>query len=262
MSVYAADELQFVKQAVESVLQQSFANYDFYILADGVVRDDVEQYLGSVNDERLHFRLRQQNVGLAKSLNELLGIVLPLKYTYIARMDADDVALPMRFEKQLLYLENHADIDCVGSWAIEIDANGNEYFRKQMPQTHDECRSFFKKRDCMIHPTVVFRNTYFEKAGLYPEDTYFGEDTMMWANGFANGCKFANLPEYLYLFRLNEQFFSRRRGWKHAKSIYQLRHRVNKLLHYGFTAELYAIMYAMAKMLPTKLLDIVYKTAR
>ena len=67
-----------------------------------------------------------------------------------------------------------------------------------MPITHEECLELFKKRDCMIHPTVMFRRSYFEKAGLYPEDTYFGEDTMMWAKGFKSGCKFANVPEYLF----------------------------------------------------------------
>lgn len=64
----------------------------------------------------------------------------------------------------------------------------------------------------MIHPTVMFRRSYFEKAGLYPEDTYFGEDTMMWAKGFKSGCKFANVPEYLFKFRLDSNFFERRRG--------------------------------------------------
>lgn len=60
----------------------------------------------------------------------------------------------------------------------------------------------------MIHPTVMFRRSYFEKAGLYPEDTYFGEDTKMWAKGFKAECKFANLPEYLLKFRLDSDFFN------------------------------------------------------
>ena len=114
----------------------------------------------------------------------------------------------------------------------------------------------------MIHPTVMFRRSYFEKAGLYPEDTYFGEDTIMWAQGFANGCQFANIPEYLYFFRLNKVFFERRRGIKHAKSILQLRRRVNKMLHYGFKADIYALLYALAKLMPEKILNIIYKTAR
>ena len=64
---------------------------------------------------------------------------------------------------------------------------------------------------------------------------------MMWAQGFAAGCKFANVPEYLFKFRLNDDFFNRRRGWKHAKVILTLRWKVNKMLNYPLKAYLYAI---------------------
>lgn len=120
----------------------------------------------------------------------------------------------------------------------------------------------FHKRDCMIHPTVMFRRAYIEKAGLYSLDTYFGEDTMMWAQGFAAGCVFGNVPEFLFRFRLDDNFFTRRRGWKHAKAIFLLRHKVNKMLHYGALADLWALMYATAKMMPTVILRFIYKNAR
>ena len=117
-----------------------------------------------------------------------------------------------------------------------------------MPVTNEECLEFFKIRDSMIHPTVMFRRSYFEKAGLYPENTYFGEDTMMWAKGFKAGCQFANLPEYLLKFRLDPNFFQRRRGWKHARSIFILRRQVNKMLGFGLREDCYALMYAIAKL--------------
>ena len=177
-------------------------------------------------------------------------------------MDADDISMPERFVKQIAFMNSHPDIDCLGTWAIEIDDDGKEYFRKKMPITHEECLELFKKRDCMIHPTVMFRRSYFEKAGLYPEDTYFGEDTMMWAKGFKSGCKFANVPEYLFKFRLDSNFFERRRGWKPAKSIYTLRHRVNRMLGFGWKEDCYALLYAMAKLMPKSILDIIYKTVR
>jgi hypothetical protein len=177
-------------------------------------------------------------------------------------MDADDISLPHRFQKQVDFLQEHSDIDCVGTWAIEITANGDEYFLKKMPETNEQCFNFFKKRDCLIHPTVMFRNKYFEKAGLYPTDTYFGEDTIMWAQGFKAGLKFANIQEYLFRFRVDEYFFNRRRGWKYAKSILSLRHRVNKMLNFGYEANMYALLYALAKLMPTSILDIIYKTIR
>ena len=214
------------------------------------------------SDERIRIYKRSENKGLAQSLNDLLNIVMPKGYEYIARMDADDISLPTRFERQISYMENYPQVECLGTWAIEITSNGDEYFRKQMPESHEECRQMFKKRDCMIHPTVMYRRSYIEKAGLYSLDTYFGEDTMMWAQGFAANCIFANVPEYLFKFRLDDNFFERRRGWKHAKGIFSLRHKVNKMLHYGVMADCWALAYAAAKMMPKSILNIIYKTAR
>ena len=262
MSLYKSDVLEYVSQAVDSILCQTFADFDYYILYDGYVQPDVDHYLSGISDKRVHIYRRKDNKGLAYSLNELLSVVLPLGYSYVARMDADDISLSMRFEKQLAYMTEHTECDILGTWAIEVNSDGSEFYRKQMPETHEGCRRLFMKRDCMIHPTIMFRRRYIEKAGMYSLDTYFGEDTMMWAQGFANGCKFANLPEYLFKFRLNDDFFNRRRGWKHAKGILTLRWRVNKMLHYPIQAYLYAIAYAVAKMMPTNILDFIYRKAR
>ena len=262
MSVYRNDKREYVSQAVESILRQSYAKFDLFIQYDGCVDKDVDAYLSGINDKKIHIFRRDENKGLAYSLNELLGVVMPLGYDYIARMDADDISEHERLEKQIDYLENHPDVDCVGTWAIEINSKGEEYFKKQMPETHEECLKLFKKRDCMIHPTVLFRRRYIEKSGLYALDTYFGEDTMMWAQGFKAGCRFANVPEYLFKFRIDEHFFERRRGWKHAKNIFLLRHRVNKMLGFGLKEDSWALAYASAKMMPKAILNLIYKTVR
>lgn len=262
MSLYRSDIVEYVRLAVNSILCQTYRNFEFHIQFDGFVQPDVDEFLSGIRDERIHIYRRNDNKGLAQSLNDLLSLVMPLKYEFIARMDADDISLPERFEKQLSYMDSHPEVDCLGTWAIEINSVGSEYYKKQMPETHDECNKQFMIRDCMIHPTVMFRRSYIEKAGYYSLDTYFGEDTMMWANGFANGCKFANVPEYLFKFRLDDNFFNRRRGWKHAKGILLLRWKVNKMLQYPLKAYLYAIAYAGAKMMPTKVLNMIYKTVR
>ena len=262
MSLYKNDRLEFVQLAVESILNQTYKDFDFYIQYDGPVRTDVDEYLSSLVDDRVKVQRRAENKGLAQSLNELLAIVMPTGYEYIARMDADDISGKNRFERQMAYFESHPELDCLGTWAVEITSSGEEYFRKQMPETNDACYELFKKRDCMIHPTVMFRRSYIEKAGAYATDTFFGEDTMMWAQGFAAGCKMGNVPEYLFRFRLDDNFFNRRRGWKYAKGIWQLRHRVNKMLSYGVSADMWAIAYACAKMMPKFILDVLYRNAR
>jgi glycosyltransferase involved in cell wall biosynthesis len=262
MSVYLKDSLPYVVSAVNSILEQTYVSFDFFIIEDGRLDPDVDAFLSGIGDERVILQKREQNRGLAKSMNELLDKILALKYEYIARMDADDISMPERFAKQFSFMEKHKQVDCVGTWAVEINEVGSIFYRKKMPESHSDCYKLFQKRDCLVHPTVLFRKRFFEKAGLYPEDTYYAEDTMMWANGFATGCIFANIPEYLYKFRLDKDFFKRRRGWKHAIAIYKLRRRVNKKLNYPMITNLYAIMYAVAKMMPTFILNIIYKVSR
>ena len=262
MSLYKNDRLEFVKLAVESILSQTYNDFDFYVQYDGPIRLEVDEFLSGLDDKRVKIQKRAENKGLAQSLNDLLSIVMPMDYKYIARMDADDISLPERFEKQIEYFEAHPELECLGTWAIEITSNGEEYYRKQMPESNEACLDLFRKRDPMIHPTVMFRKSYIEKAGVYALDTFFGEDTMMWAQGFAAGCKFGNVPEYLFKFRLDDNFFERRRGWKYAKGIWELRQRVNKMLGFGLSEDCWALAYAVAKMMPKFILNIIYKTAR
>ena len=88
---------------------------------------------------------------------------MPLDYEYIARMDADDISMPDRFEKQLAYMEAHPKIECLGTWAIEIKSDGSEYYRKQMPETHEGCRKPFMYSDFIIHHMMTSRKSYIEK---------------------------------------------------------------------------------------------------
>ena len=240
LSIYRKDNLSCVKESLDSLFTQTFSSTDIFLQLDGCIDNEVKGYLSNLPKTNIFIFERTQNKGLACSLNDLLRIVLPKGYQYVARMDADDISMPERFEKQIAYMEAHPNVDCLGTWAID----------------------FFRVRDCMIHPTVMFRRSYFEKAGLYPEDTYFGEDTMMWAKGFKAGCKFANLPEYLFKFRLDPDFFQRRRGWKHAKSIFTLRRQINEMLGFGLKEDGYALMYAIAKLMPTRILDFIYRKVR
>ena len=130
MSLYRNDTIEFVTLAVDSILNQSYTDFDLYIQYDGPVKDDVDLYLSGLEDNRVRIYKRAENKGLAQSLNDLLNIVMPLEYEYIARMDADDICDLCRFERQIKYLQEYPDIECLGTFAIEINSKGEEYYRK------------------------------------------------------------------------------------------------------------------------------------
>lgn len=265
MSLYKNDVMQCVRLAVESILGQSYKDFDFYIQYDGPIRPKVDEYLSGIADDRVKIQRRDENKGLAQSLNDLLSIVLPLGYEYIARMDADDIALLDRFEKQIAYLENHKDIDCLGGAINEINENGENRGKiTKYPCSPEDCRAFFAKRNPVAHPTVMFRRSFFEKAGWeYPMDFVRNEDTRLWHEGYKHGCVIANLPDVLLNFRMTDAMFTQRRNGKaFAKSQLELRKMINKDLQFGFMANVYAYAMYLLMISPSWLLKLAYRILR
>lgn len=223
MSLYINDRQGFVRESVESLLNQSYAAFDLYVICDGPVGEDVDEYIGSLTDDRLHVVKRERNLGLACSLNELLDVVLRKDYRYVARMDADDVCMPDRFLHQVGFMETHPQVDICGGHIEEMMENGDPRGVVEYPLDHAAMKRFFGRRNPLAHMSVLFRKSYFDKAGRYPTDTNKDEDTMFWLKGFLAGCVFANLDERLARVRVNDDFYRRRNGF--AKSWADLKNR-------------------------------------
>lgn len=265
MSVYINDVLRYVKLAVESILNQTYKDFDFYIQYDGPIRREVDEYLSSLSDKRIKIERRADNKGLAHSLNDLLSIVMPLGYEYIARMDADDISKLDRFEKQIAYLEAHEDIDCVGTAINEIDENGDDRNKVIIyPCNPCDAHRFFSKRNPVAHPTVMMRRSFFEKAGCYyPVAFVRNEDTMLWYKAYMGGAKITNLPDVLLNFRMTDAMFTQRRnGKKFAKSQLKMRKIINKNLEYGAIANVYAYAMYLLMISPSWVLKLAYRILR
>ena len=123
---------KYIKESIDSILKQTFTDFELLIMDDGSTDRTVER-IERYTDERIRLIRRKHN--FIRNLNEGLELALG---AYIARMDADDISMPERFVKQIAFMNSHPDIDCLGTWAIEIDDDGKEYFRKKMPITHEE----------------------------------------------------------------------------------------------------------------------------
>ncbi|SUB77216.1 glycosyltransferase [Porphyromonas macacae] len=231
MSIYKSDTLYATKQSIQSILEQTFSDFDFFIMYDGPIADDIDSFLSKLNDHRLKIYKRNQNKGLAFSLNELLSIILNNGYEFIARMDADDYSLPTRFEEQILFLQNNIEIDVCGSYIKEMKDLNQLLNIVKYPMNHIKCLKYIGYRNPLAHPVVMFRSSFFNKAGMYPTDTLRDEDTGLWLNGFLAGCKFANLPKVLLYMRISEDFFERRIGKEKSLADYEKRKEVIKKLH-------------------------------
>jgi len=260
MSVYQNDKLSYLEESVQSILNQSYNDFSYYIVTDGPVNSDIETYLASLNDSRVLYYKLAQNQGLANALNFLLEKVLNgSDYKFIARMDADDISAVNRLERQRYFLLNHSDISCIGSWYKEIDSTGRILSDRQLPVKHNDIKKFYYTRAPFAHGSVMYRRDLIETAGFYPTDTILMEDNVLWGKALESGLKFANLPEYLFMFRKDPNFYLRRSGIKYGWHYIKTRFKINRSLGLPVHSYLFTLVVGITKMLPSFLIRYVYK---
>ncbi|MFX1466035.1 MAG: glycosyltransferase family 2 protein [Promethearchaeota archaeon] len=195
MAVYNSEK--YVQEAVDSILKQTFKNFEFIIINDGST-DKTQEILESYNDPRIVLT-HQKHMGLTKSLNK--GIALA-KGKYIARQDADDISLPDRLKKQIEFLELHKDFALLGTAAQIIDIRGFYLKTIKYPTDHSSLRIAIKRSNHFWHGSVMFRRQSFFELGGYQEIFFTAQDYDLWLR-FVERFKVANLSDPLYKYRLN-----------------------------------------------------------
>lgn len=213
MCVCSSDRLEYLIQAVESVQHQSLASSLLIIHADGALPIGTEEYLRSVQNERLILLWGVERSGLAHGLNVIIEEVVRRFPTvkYIARMDADDIASLDRLAVQYEYMEEHQNIDVLGAWCIEFDDAGFEYLKK-MPGGAELPR-FSCYRSPLIHPTAFVRRRPFEAGHRYRVDLLKAQDYDLWSRLMCDGYGFENLQRPLLRYRVSPQMHQRRAGF-------------------------------------------------
>jgi glycosyltransferase involved in cell wall biosynthesis len=163
----------FLSEAVESILNQTFRDFEFIIIDDGST-DKTSEILSAYasRDPRIRI-LRHENKGRAASLN--IGIA-HAKSNYIARMDADDIALPHRFQQQIDFLEQHPEVGLLGGAVELIDKSGQVIGTVQSALQDSEIKSIMLHGNPMWHPAVVMRKSVVLAAGGYRKPLVDADD--------------------------------------------------------------------------------------
>jgi len=254
-----------IEKALNSVFHEQVLKPDQIVLVlDGPVGDSLYEFVllfqKSVECEMIIHPI-QKSKGFGNALNEGLNLCTG---EYIARMDSDDICLPNRFLDQMDYLLKNPSVDVVGSWVLEIDEN-DKITREvvEYPETHEQCLSSFMYRDPLAHPSVIFQKTFFDKAGKYPINSPLFEDTVMWYQGFVNGCVFSNIPTVCLKFRRSSDFYKKRRNIKALLGLFRYRIMlINPNLHYGFRGNFFAALYLIMHLIPAFIKKILYNKFR
>lgn len=260
MSIYAKESPKFLQQALESLKVQTLSAAEVVIVKDGIVGAELEAILAEYGAQ-----LPIKVVGYEK--NRGLGYALAFglqqcRYDWIARMDADDVAVNDRFEKQFSFLEEHPEIGLLGSATTEflqtIDeiSEGRQRF---LPLSHEDIVTFLKKRNAFNHMTVVFSKQAVLDAGNYMEAPGF-EDYDLWVRMILNGVRTANLPESLVYVRVGNDMIGRRIGFRYACNEFRFYKKLRQRRFLSFTEFVKIIgMRIPLRLLPKPILAQIYK---
>ena len=205
MSVY--NGRRFLRQAVDSVLAQTFPDFEFIIIDDGST-DATAVILGSFDDPRIVVLRNNVNIGLTSSLNCGFDAA---KGEFIARFDADDIALPERLEKQAAFLDANQEIGILGSCCRLIDAKGLVRGQAEAPLSDIAIRWRGLTGNPFFHPSVMIRRSLIERHGLRYDETFAtAQDYELWLR-LLEHTKGANLEDRLVSLRRHGDSVSRRR---------------------------------------------------
>lgn len=190
------NEEDCIKSTIESVLNQTFDDFEFIIINDASTdgtREILEDY--ARKDRRTTILVNEKNMGLTRSLNR--GIENS-KGEYIARIDAGDICHPSRFEKQVKFLDKNKNVYIVGSYHYWINKEGQIIGAYRFPATPEQTKkNLFGFTSIAAHPALMTRRELYEKMGLYSTLYQTSEEYELYARTIKNGRGIANIPEFL-----------------------------------------------------------------
>lgn len=199
MPVYNSEK--FLKESIESVLTQTFTDFEFIIIDDGSTDNSVE-IIKSYNDSRIRLIAHKENKIHMKRQNEGLDLA---NGKYVAIMHSDDISMPQRFQKQVDFLNNNPNIGIVGSYWKAFDA---EEYTVDVPQKPNELKALSVFHCPFGHPTVMLRKDFLTNNNLrYDENSHYAEDYDLWVRALKH-FEGANIPEVLLHYRIHKNSVS------------------------------------------------------
>ena len=215
LSLYQKENPFYLSQSLESVFHQTMRANEIVLVEDGPLTSELEAVVEKY--KRLYPEIKiiqlEKNSGLGTALNEGLK---HCSNDWVARMDTDDICKPIRFERQVHFIQLHPDCDFVGSWVDEFEEDVcNIISIRKVPETPEEIYDYCKGRCPVNHPTVMYRKKAVLAVGGYLTK-YFPEDYFLWIRMLMNGAKFYNIQESLLYFRYSPETIKKRGGWKYA----------------------------------------------
>jgi glycosyltransferase involved in cell wall biosynthesis len=213
----------YLRQSMESILNQSYSNFEFIIINDGS-QDQSRNIISSYNDPRIRLIDQPENLGYGLALNRGID---QAQGEYIARMDCDDISLPERLAKQIIFMDSHPEVGVCGGWIQYFE--GSDVIISQ-PTVDSEIKKEFLAFCCPLsHPTIMMRTSLIKMHHLYYDPAYQpAEDYDLWVRILPLTC-FANLAEILVMYRIHPNQVTSRKGVELSNAIQKIQERIKNM---------------------------------
>jgi glycosyltransferase involved in cell wall biosynthesis len=260
MTVYHKDSPAFFDNALRSIIDQALPPKEIVLVADGPLTTELDTIITSFKStypSLFNFIQLEKNMGMGYAMDTGLRAC---KFEYVARMDADDIAKPDRFFKQITYLTTNPETDIVGSHIEEFANEPGDLKRfRKVAVAHNDIVEFAKSRCPFNHMTVIYKRSKVLNAGSYWSKRIF-EDYHLWYQMIRAGYHFHNIPEPLVFARIGNNMAGRRRGL----SYFLMERDFFKLMKSdGFISTFHyykCLSYRMlTRILPLKATELIYK---
>ena len=226
MSIYK-EPIDWLRQSIDSIISQTYRNFEFIIICDNPSYIEgislLKEYQKS--DNRIQLMFNETNIGLTKSLNKGLQIA---KGKYIARMDADDIALPARFEKQTEFMETHPETIVLGTHLKLFGKRKGIHFNDSVKYDSESIKSQMVFENCIPHSSVFIRKRILDDNNIrYDEEYRSAQDYRLWEQLIHMG-NYNILRETLMMYRFSEQQISSQKKMGQRNNSLQVRYRLQK----------------------------------
>jgi glycosyltransferase involved in cell wall biosynthesis len=247
----------WVREAILSVLSQTAPDLEL-IVVDDASDDETPDLLGAIRDARLRIERLQTREGLTRSLNRALELA---RAPLLARLDADDQALPERFERQRAFLDAHPQVGLLGTGAREVDASGRPVAVVRPPADDADIRRALICRNPFVHSSVMARRAIVQGAGGYDPSFPVAQDYDLWMR-LSGLTRLANLPEPLVIRRLLSGRVSEAREAERLRAEARVRWRAVRSGAYPAWCAVYAVRPVLALALPRFVRQVLRESAR
>lgn len=197
---------EYLREAIESVLNQTFKDFEFLILNDSPDNKEIQRVIADYSDERIKYMENPTNIGIPQSYNRLQEMATG---KYIAIMNHDDIMYSHRLAKQYHYLEKHPEIGLLGSGYKKF-GEINRFRRATNPKEHNRICAYLLFKSAVHHPTIMMRRAIMAEHKIRYNENFISLNDRMLCYEFSKYSQLSNLPDTLYKYRFHKNMTSKK----------------------------------------------------